>query len=140
MRFMVLCLLTTTWVPTAAAQEHWEQLPGAARAYAVDLRSLGREGSILTARIRTHDVGSRLVVQHVQVRCALGQLRTVKEELYDRDTGRPLPQDNEGRSGAGSAWPEYEAGSEGHALLSSLCALAHKRNILAPDEHSLRAA
>ena len=140
MRFMVLCLLTAILAPAAGAQEHWQQLPGAAQAYAVDLHSLGREESILSARIRTHEVGSRIVVQHVQVRCAFGQLRTVKEELYDRDTGRPLSRVNEGRSENGSAWPEYAAGSEGHAVLSSVCDLAREQNIPGPAEHSFRGA
>src|SRR5919106_5210435 len=96
MRFIVLyllgALLGALLVPRAAAQERWQQLPGAAQAYAVDLQSLARQGDVLKARIRTRDVGSRVVVQQVQVRCTLNQLRTVSEELYDEDTGRLLPQ------------------------------------------------
>jgi hypothetical protein len=137
MRFIFLFLMGAIVVPRAAAQERWQQLPGAAQAYAVDLQSLAWKGDILEARIRRRDVGSRIVVQHVQVRCAMNQLRTVGEELYDEDTGRPLPPTWAGDPNDSARWPEYEPGSEGHALLSGLCALARKRKA---SEHSLRAA
>jgi hypothetical protein len=140
MRFMVLSLLAALLAPQVVAQQQWRQLPGAAKAYAVDLHSLLREGGVLSARIRTHDVGSRIIVQQVEVRCLSKQLRTIDEKLYDGDTGRPLPPVDAGRSDGGAAWPEYEAGSEGHALLSSLCALARERKTLGPTEDSLRAA
>ena len=140
MRFMFLFLLGAIVVPRAAAQARWQQLPGAAQAYAVDLQSLARKGDILEARIRTHGVGSQIVVQDVQARCAMNQLRTVGEKLYDEDTGRPLPPTMAGDPNDRATWPEYEAGSEGHALLSGLCALARKQNLQEPSEHSLRAA
>ncbi len=140
MRFIVLSLYLAISATQAVAQEHWQQLPGAGQGYAVDVGSFTREGSILSARIRTNDVGSRIIVQQVQVRCASSQLRTIEEELYDRDTGRPLPRSNQRRTENDTAWPEYVEGSEGYAVLSSLCALARKQNILGPAEHSLRAA
>ena len=140
MRFLLVLLLVTSSVPRAMAQEHWQRLPGAAKAYAVDLGSLAREADILGARIRTHDVGSRFIVQEVQVRCASNQLRTVHQELYDVDTRRPVPGTSRGKGEKRTVWPEYTAGSEGHALLSSLCALARERNVFGPGEHSLRAA
>jgi hypothetical protein len=95
----------------------------------VDLGSLALQADNLSARIRTHDVGGRLVVQEVQGRCASNQLRTVHEEVYDADTRRPLPGNSRGNGEEGTIWPEYVAGSEGHALLSSLCALARERKV-----------
>jgi hypothetical protein len=132
MRFMVPALLVAIVSPQLAAQEEWQQLPGAAEAYAVDLHSISRDRGVLSARIRTRDVGSGIIVQQVQVRCASSQLRTIGEELYDGGTGRPLHQPDEGRREVGSVWPEYEVGSEGHALVSGLCALARKRNVQGP--------
>jgi hypothetical protein len=129
MRFLLVLLLGTTLVSPATAQEHWQRLPGAASAYAVDLGSLALEADILSARIRTHDIGSRLVVQEVQCRCAANQLRTVHEVVYDADTRRPLPGTSRGKAEEGTAWPEYVAGSEGHALLSGLCTLARERKL-----------
>jgi hypothetical protein len=140
MRFVVLSLFALSSSSQLVAQEHWQQLSGAAQAYSVDVHSLAREGEVLSARIRTHDVGSRVIVQQVQVRCAASQLRTVGEKSYDSDTGRPLPQAVEPGKKDSTSWPEYKAGSEGHALLSSLCALARDRNVLGPAEHSHRAA
>lgn len=140
MRFILLSLLGTLLAPPAVAQESWKQLAGAAQAYAVDLESLDRDGDILNARIRTHDVGTRMIVQFVQVRCTSNRLRTIGEDLYDAETRRSVPQPNAGKPDDSDTWPEYEAGSEGHALLSSLCALARERNLIGPTEHSLRAA
>jgi hypothetical protein len=143
MRFLVLSLMAALLAPQVGAQQQWRQLPGAAKAYAVDLHSLVREGGVLSARIRTHDVGSRIIVQQVEVRCLSRQLRTIDEKLYDGDTGRPLPPidaADAARSERGSVWPEYEAGSEGHALLSGLCALARERDIPGPTEDSVRGA
>lgn len=74
------------------AQERWQQLTGAAEAYAVDLESLKGEGGVWSARILRRDVGGRTIVQHVQVRCATNQLRTVEEETYLQDSPRPLPR------------------------------------------------
>jgi hypothetical protein len=140
MRFLVLSLMAALFAPQVGAQQQWRQLPGAAKAYAVDLHSLVREGGVLSARIRTRDVGSRIIVQQVEIRCLSRQLRTIDEKLYDGDTGRPLPPIDAARSERGTAWPEYEAGSEGHALLSSLCALARERDIPGSTKDSLRAA
>jgi hypothetical protein len=140
MRFIPLSLLGALLTAPAEAQESWKQLTGAAESYAVDLRSLDFHVDILSARIRTHDVGSRLIVQRVQVRCTLNQLRTIGEEFYDAETGRPVPQGHAGRPENSAIWPEYQAGSEGHALLSSLCELARERRLIAPGEHSLRAS
>lgn len=138
MLLVLLLLMACILVPHAAAQERWQRLPGAAQAWAVDLQSLGRKGDILEARIRTRDVGSRIVVQEVQVRCTMNQLRTVREEMYDEDTGRALP--GAGSPEEGAAWPEYGAGSEGHAVLSGLCAHARKQNIQGTSEHCLQDA
>jgi hypothetical protein len=137
MRLILPSLFVAILTPQAVAQQQWQQLPGAAQAYAVDVHSLTHEGGVLSARIRTRDVGSRMVVQDVQVRCASSQLRTIDEKLYDTDTGRAVPRTSESKSQDSSAWPEYEAGSEGHAVLSGLCALARNRNVSAPAEHSL---
>jgi hypothetical protein len=140
MRLMVTFLLMTILAPQILAQEQWRRLSGAAQAYSVDVQSLRQEAGVLTARIRTHDVGSRTIVQRVQVRCASNQLRTVDEESYDSDTGRPVPQAIEDRHADGSAWPEYASGSEGYAVLSSLCELARRKGLLGPGAHSLGAA
>lgn len=140
MRLVMPFLLVVTLPPQVAAQQQWQQLPGAAQAYAVDIHSLKNEGGILSARIRTRDVGSRIIVQEVQVRCASSQLRTVEQQVYDSDTGRLLPRTIEERKEGGSPWPEYEAGSEGHAVLSGLCEVARQRNVLGPTGHSLGAA
>jgi hypothetical protein len=140
MRLLPLSLLVTLLAVPAVAQESWKQLTGAAQAYSVDLQSLERDGDILNARIRTHYADTRVLVQLVQVRCTSNQLRTIGEQLYDAETRRSVPQAKADRPRDRDTWPEYKAGSEGHALLSSLCALARERNLMGPREHSLRAA
>lgn len=140
MRLMMPIFLAVVLPARVAGQQQWQQLPGAGQAYAVDVHSLANEGGLLRARIRTRDMGNRIVVQEVQVRCASSQLRTVRRQVYDADTGKPLPQPAEERTDDGSAWPEYAAGSEGHAVLSGLCEIARRRKVLDPTGHSLGAA
>jgi hypothetical protein len=134
---LILLLLASTLVaPGAAAQERWHQLPGAASAFAVDLHSLARKDGVLLARIRTRDVGTLVSVEDVEVRCSAGQLRTIRQQDYDIDTDRPVPAAGQEGNQRVARWAEYTPGSEGHAVLSSLCALARGRKLLAPTEHS----
>ena len=141
MRFILLFLMGAIVVPRAAAQERWQQLPGAAQAYAVDLQSLARKGDILEARIRTHDVGSRIVVQDVQARCAMNQLRTVGcEKLYDEDTGRPLPPPWQAISTTAPRGLNTKREVK-DMLCCPVCARSPvSRTSRNPREHSLRAA
>jgi hypothetical protein len=135
---LILLLLASTLVApgAAAAQERWHQLPGAAGAFAVDLHSLARKDGVLLARIRTRDAGTLVSVEDVEVRCSAGQLRTIRQQGYDIDTGRPVSAAGQEGNQRGARWAEYTPGSEGHAVLSSLCALARDRKLLAPAEHS----
>lgn len=136
MRFILLPLTSVAMAPSAAAQEHWQQLPGTASAYAVDLQSLAHGDGILRARIRTRDVGTLVVIQDVEVRCSAAQLRTLNQHQYDSDTGRPAPATSQDGNQQDAHWAEYTPGSEGHAVLSSLCALARDRQLLNPVDHS----
>lgn len=133
MRFIPLMLASALLVQGATAQERWRQLPGAASAFAVDLHSLSRAGGVLRARIRTRDVGTLVVVEDVEVRCSADQLRTIKQRRYDGDTGRPAPDVHPDGDQRDARWADYTPGSEGHAVLSSLCALARDRD---PADHS----
>jgi hypothetical protein len=122
---LIFLLLASTLVPLRAdAQDRWRQLPGAASAFSVDLQSLARESGVLQARVRSHDTGTLVLVEELEVRCSEGQLRTVAKEQYDRDTGRPVPAAGQDRNQSDAPWADYAPGSEGHALLSALCAAA----------------
>jgi protein-S-isoprenylcysteine O-methyltransferase Ste14 len=122
-------VVSTFLVPAANAQERWVNLSGAAADYLVDLHSLQRDGDILRARVQTGDVGSLIVVEEVEVRCAATQLRTVDRRQYDSDTSRPLPN-QPGPNTEAARWADYSPGSQGHALISSLCGLAGERGSL----------
>jgi hypothetical protein len=127
MPFILLLLAGAFLAPSVAAQERWHRLPGAASAFAVDLHSLAREDGVLRAQIRARDVGTLVLMEDVEVRCSVGQLRTIKRQQYDGDTGRPVPAAGQNGDQREPRWAEYAPGSEGHALLSSLCALARDR-------------
>jgi hypothetical protein len=133
MPLVLLLLIAAFFGSPADAQERWRQLPDGASDYAVDLQSLALDSGVLRARVRTRDVANLDVVQALEVRCSAAQLRTVTQQQYDRDSGRPtgaaVPQ-------TGPRWAEYTPGSEGHALVSSLCDLAQARGLTGQTEHS----
>jgi hypothetical protein len=110
------------------AQERWQRLPGAARAYQVDLQSLTPSDGVLQARIQTLDVGNLVLVQEVEVRCSTQETRTLARSRYDNDTGRPVA--NSEPQQPDSLWISYPPGSEGHAILAGLCALGRERKLL----------
>lgn len=136
MRLILLVLASAVVVSSANGQERWRRLPGAASAYAVDLQSLAVRDDILRARVRTHDHGTIAVIQELEVRCAAKQLRTVAEQQYDTDTGRPPSAIGPDRSQREVPWAGYEPGSEGHGLVSSICRIAGERGLLGTAEHS----
>lgn len=135
MRLIPLLTIAGTLVVSAAdAQERWRQLPGAAAAFAVDLQSLALEAGVLHAQVRTPDRGTIVLVEELEVRCTAEQLRTIAKHQYDSDTGRPvLSQD---RNQQDAPWVGFAPGSQGHALLSSLCRIARDRNLLGGADHS----
>jgi hypothetical protein len=133
MPLILLLLASVFLVFPADAQERWRRLPGGAAAYAVDLESLAWDVGVLRARVRT-DVGASIdLVEELEVRCSMAQLRTVSQQSFDRDTGRPA---DAARPQATARWAEYTPGSEGYALLSSLCDIAKERGLSEPTEHS----
>jgi hypothetical protein len=123
MRLIPLLIAGTLVASVADAQERWRQLSGAASTFAVDLHSLALEAGILRARVQTPDQGTE-------------QLRTIAQHRYDSDTGRPVPAANQDRNQQDAPWVGFAPGSQGHALLSSLCRLARDRNLLGTGEHS----
>jgi hypothetical protein len=110
------------------AQARWQQLPGAASSYRVDLHSLTASNGILRARIQTPDAGSIVLVQEIEVRCQTEETRTLARSSYDKDTGRPVP--TAGGQEADTLWISYPPGSEGDAILAGLCALGRERKVL----------
>ena len=110
------------------AQERWEALPGAASSYRVDLQSLAVLEGALQARVQTPDVGNLVLVQDLEVRCGTKEVRTLARLSYDNDTGRRVAT-AEGQE-RDSLWISYPPGSEGHALLTGICALARERKLL----------
>jgi hypothetical protein len=64
----------------------------------------------------------------------VGELRTLGQQQYDSDIGRLEPVNPDGQSEA--HWAEYTLGSERHAVLSNLCALARDRQLLNRVDHS----
>jgi hypothetical protein len=137
MPLVFLLLASTLVVVRADAQERWRQLSGAASAFAVDLQSLAREDGILRARVRSHDTGTLVLLEDLEIRCSAGQLRTIAKQQYDSETGRPVPTAGQDRNQPDAPWAEYTPGSEGHAVLSGLCALARDRKLLDAEEHSM---
>jgi hypothetical protein len=133
MPLILLLFASGFLVSPADAQERWRQLPGGAAAYAVDLQSLALDAGVLRARVRTREVASVDLVEELEVRCSMAQLRTASTQRFDRDTGRPAdaasPQ-------AAPRRAEYTPGSEGHAVLSSLCDIAKERGLSGSTEHS----
>ena len=124
-----LLLLSGLVFPSLAeAQERWQQLPGAASSYRVDLHSLTPSNGLLRARIQTPDVGSVMLVQEVEVRCQTQEARTLARSSYNNDTGQPIPAS--GGEEADTLWISYPPGSEGHAILAGLCALGRERKLL----------
>jgi protein-S-isoprenylcysteine O-methyltransferase Ste14 len=122
-----LFLASTLLVPAADAQDRWVPLSGAASDYSVDLHSLRREADVVMARVQSDDLGTVIVVEELEVRCAATQLRTVGRQQYDNDTGRPLLRAEPNPEAA--LWADYAPGSQGHALISGLCGLAYKRGL-----------
>jgi hypothetical protein len=110
------------------AQERWQRLPGAAKAYQVDLQSLTPSDGVLQARIQRSDLGNVVLVEEIEIRCSTQETRTLARSTIANDTGRPLassePQEPD------SLWISYPPGSEGHAILAGLCALGHERKLL----------
>jgi hypothetical protein len=136
MRLIPLLITGTLIASVADAQERWRQLSGAASTFAVDLQSLVLEAGILRARVQTPDQGTIVLVQELEVRCTAEQLRTIAQHRYDSDTGRPVPAAGQDRNQQDGPWVGFAPGSQGHALLSSLCRLARDRNLLGTGEHS----
>jgi hypothetical protein len=136
MPLTLLLIAAALLVSPADAQERWRQLPGGAAAYSVDVHSLAFDAGVLRARVRTLDVASIFLVEELEVRCSMAQLRTVSEQRYDRDSGRLAPAARPEPPHRDVAWAEYVPGSEGHALLSSLCHIARERGLSEPTEHS----
>jgi hypothetical protein len=136
MRLIPLLIAGTLVASVADAQERWRQLSGAASTFAVDLESLVLEAGILRARVQTPDQGTIVVVEELEVRCTAEQLRTIAQRRYDSDTGRPVPAAGQDRNQQDGPWVGFAPGSQGHALLSSLCRLARDRNLLGIAEHS----
>jgi surface-adhesin protein E len=136
MRLIALLIAGTLVASVADAQERWRQLSGAASTFAVDLQSLALESGVLRARVQTPDQGTLIQVEELEVRCSAEQLRTVAQYRYDRDTGRPVPDASQDRNQQDAPWVGFTPGSQGHALLSSLCRLARDRKLVGTDEHS----
>jgi hypothetical protein len=113
---------------SAQAQERWQRLAGAASSYRVDLHSLTPSDGILRARIQAPDLGSVVLVQEIEVRCQTQESRTLARSSYDNDTGRPVPTFEPQE--ADTLWISYPAGSEGHALVASLCRLGRERKVV----------
>jgi hypothetical protein len=135
MRLIPLLIATTLVASVADAQERWRQLSGAANTFAVDLQSLALEAGVLRARVQTPDQGTIVRVEELEVRCTAEQLRTIAQHHYDSDTGRPVPASQD-RKQQDAPWVGFAPGSQGHALVSSLCRLARDRNLLGTGEHS----
>jgi hypothetical protein len=136
MRLIPLLIAGTLVASVADAQERWRQLSGAASTFAVDLQSLALEAGVLRARVQTPDQGTIVQVEELEVRCSAEQLRTIALYRYDSDTGRPVPTDSQDRNQQDAPWAGFAPGSQGHALLSSLCRLARDRKLVGTDEHS----
>ena len=136
MPLILLLVASALLFSPAAAQERWRQLAGSAAAYAVDLQSLTFDAGVLRAEVRTQDLGNTVLVEQLEVRCSQSQLRTVAERRYDRDSGRAVATDNPEPPQRGLPWADYAAGSEGHAIIASLCHVARERRVAAPTEHS----
>ena len=109
------------------AQERWQPLSGAASSYQVDLLSLMSTNGELRARIQTPDLGNLVMVQELEVRCVTQESRTLARSEYDNDTGKPIPTSAQE---ADTLWISYSPGSEGHAIVRGLCALARDRKLL----------
>jgi hypothetical protein len=127
---LVLIVLLGLPIPslTLAQEQRWQQLPGAARSYRVDLQSLTSSGGVLQARVQTSDLGSVVMVQELEIRCKREEARTLARLSYDNDTGRLLTTSE--RQETDTLWISYSPGSEGHALLAGLCSLARDRKLL----------
>lgn len=134
MRVIPLLIAGALAASVCNAQERWRRLPGAARTFAVELQSLALEGGVLRARVRSPDLATVVLVEELEIRCTTGQLRTIAKHQYDSDTGRPLPATDGSQEDA--PWVEYARGSQGYALVSSLCHLARDRNLFGTAEHS----
>jgi len=135
MRLIALLIAGTLVASVADAQERWHKLSGAASTFSVDLQSLALEAGVLRAQVRTRDSGTLVLVEELEIRCSAEQLRTIAQHEYDSDTGRLVPA-LEDRNQQDAPWAGYTPGSQGHALLSSLCRLARDRNLVGTDEHS----
>lgn len=136
MRILALLLAGAFVATVGNAQERWRQLPGAAGAFAVELQSIAVEGGVLQARVRTPDRGTLVLVEELEIRCTGEQLRTIAKHQYDNDTGRPVPATGPDDRQDNAPWVAYAPGSEGYALVSSLCRLARDRNLFGSAEHS----
>jgi len=136
MRLIALLIAGILAASVADAQERWRQLSGAASTFAVDLQSLALEAGVLRARVQTPDQGTIVQVEELEVRCTAGQLRTIAQYRYDSDTRRPVPTASQDRNQQDAPWVGFTPGSQGHALLSSLCRLARDRKLVGTDEHS----
>jgi hypothetical protein len=135
MRLIPLLIAATLVASVAEAQERWHQLSGAASTFAVDLHSLSLESGVLRARVRTRDSGTLVLVEELEIRCSAKQLRSIAQHEYDSDTGRLVPA-LEDRNQQDAPWVGFTPGSQGHALLSSLCRLARDRKLVGTDEYS----
>jgi hypothetical protein len=128
MPLMLFLVASALLFSPAAAQERWRQLAGSAGAYAFDLQSLTVDAGILRAEVRTQDIGNTVLVEQLEVRCTQSQLRTVAKRRYDRDTDRAVASDNPEVPRRDVPWADYTAGSEGHAIIASLCDVARARS------------
>jgi hypothetical protein len=128
MRLALIVLFGLIIPSLTEAQERWPRLPGAASSYRVDVESLASSGGVLQARVQTPDLGSVVSVEELEVRCETKEARTLARLSYDNDTGRPVAPSE--RQEMDTLWISYPPGSEGHALLAGLCALARERKLL----------
>lgn len=135
MRLIALFVAGVALPAVTNAQERWHRLSAGAGAFHVDLHSLSLERGTLRARVQTHDRGSIVWVEEVEVRCGTEQLRTTARLSYDSDTGQPIPTQADSEL-ADAPWIGYPRGSEGHALLSALCRLGRDRKLLGSAEPS----
>jgi hypothetical protein len=127
MRALLVVVIWLLAPSLTQAQERWQRLSGAASSYQVDLQSLIPTDGVLRARIQTN-FGNQVMVEELEVRCAAQESRTLAQSEYDNDTGKPIP--TSARQEADTFWINYPPGSEGHAIVASLCALGHERKLL----------
>jgi hypothetical protein len=132
MRIPPLLIIGTLVALPLDAQERWRHLPGGAARFAVDLESLAIEAGVLRARVRT-PIDGTILEEQLEIRCSSEQLRTIASQEYDGDTGQLRRSSRDEDHRRDIPWAGYAPGSEGHALLTSVCRLAREKGAA---EHS----